>query len=154
MTGHLLRHNRLFRNRKGYSGLIATIFMVLVVIYLYTSVFSVIQEQNLNFQDATSQSQQIDTDRNTEKIAFSNVKYLTNEITFVVKNSGPIPVQIVRLWVIQNSTGTSQSYPLTLVLAPSEKISDVSVKTNDAPSGDVSFLLVTARGNLVSSGTG
>jgi hypothetical protein len=150
LTVHSPRPNRWLHDRKGYSGLIATIFMVLVVIYLYTSVFSVIQDQNLNFQDATSQSQQIDADRNAEKITISDVTYSPDQITFTIKNNGPIPVQIVRLWA-QNSTETAKGYALPMVLASGKVILDLNVEIVGVPTGDVNFWLVTSRGNLFST---
>jgi hypothetical protein len=151
LTVHLpLHHNRLLRNKKGYSGLIATIFMVLVVIYLYTSVFSVIQDQNLNFQDATSQSQQLDADRNAEKVSISDVRCEQAAVTFTIKNCGALPVRIERVWVL-NPNETALSFPLNIVLASGIEKPNVSVSISGA-SVDSVFWVVTYRGNLFFSG--
>jgi hypothetical protein len=124
--------------------------MVLVVIYLYTSVFSVIQDQNLKFQDATSQSQQLDADRNAEKVTISDVKYESTEVTFTIKNSGALPVQIERVW-IQNQNETAVAFPKSIVLASGIEKPNVSISISGASINSV-FWIVTSRGNLFFSG--
>jgi hypothetical protein len=133
--------------------------MVLVALYLYFGVFMLMQTQNVAFQDVTSQSQQLDNDRNTERIVLSEVIYTQASqpsyynIGLIIKNTGPIPVQIVRIWV-QNNEGecTTNDISPSIVLQPGGKTAqDFSFKMNSSSMNEVVFWLVTARGNLVSA---
>jgi hypothetical protein len=152
-------HKRWIRSRKGYAGIIATIFMVLVVLYLYFGVFMFMQTQNVAFQDVTSQSQQLDNDRNTERIELSEVIYTQASqpsyynIGLTIKNTGPIPVQIERIWVQSNEGEcTNNAISPSIVLQPGGKTSqEFSFKMNSSSMNEVVFWLVTARGNLVSA---
>ncbi len=122
--------------------------MVLVVMYLYFNVFMFIQSRNVAFQDVTSQSQQLDIDRSMERVRISNVTYPLGRIALTIKNIGPLPVQLVRMWV-QNTEGeyTTLSFSPPIVLNSGSEISQ------DFPigglMGDIVFWFVTARGNSV-----
>ena len=157
MTGHSPLRKRWIRSRKAYSGIIATIFMVLVVMYLYFNVFMFIQSRNVAFQDVTSQSQQLDIDRNIEQITISNVSCTSvgslsghYNITLIIKNIGPLPVQLMRIWIQITQaeyTNVSISPP---IIVPSGGFRDFSFTSNTSM-GEIVFWLVTARGNLVSA---
>jgi hypothetical protein len=94
-------------NRKGYSALIATIFMVLIVLFLYFNVFTFSLNRDKDFQDIISRSQQLDADRNAEQITITDVVVTQDGsgqiyITCVLVNNGSVPVQLARLWVHDN----------------------------------------------------
>ena len=155
MTDHSLLHKRWIRSRKGYSGLIATIFMVLVVLYLYFNVFMFIQSRNVAFQDVTSQSQQLDIDRSMERVRISDVTYPVGRIALTIKNIGPLPVQLVRMWV-HNSEGeytTLRFSPPIILHSGSEIPLNFPIGIDGASTGEIIFWFVTARGNLVSTNT-
>lgn len=157
MTDHLSSYKRFLRSKKGYSGIIATIFMVLVVMYLYYNVFIFVQNQNVSFQDVTSQSQQLDADRNSEHVSFSDVvcthgignNYI---VAFTVSNTGPIPVQLIRIWGA-DSENEYTSQKLSIVLQPGAKSSETIVFNLGGSMSDIVMWVVTARGNLVSTST-
>ena len=157
MTDHSPLHKRWIRSRKGYSGLIATIFMVLVVMYLYFNVFMFIQSRNVAFQDTISQSQQLDVDRNTEQITISNATMVNAQpnISCTITNTGPLPVQIVRLWVqdLEVKMHTTISISPPIVLQPGSRTTQSFPINIAGASVNDPFCLwfVTARGNLVST---
>jgi hypothetical protein len=134
--------------------------MVLVVMYLYFNVFMFIQSRNVAFQDVTSQSQQLDIDRNIERITISNVTYTPvnslsghYNIALTIKNTGPLPVQLVRMWV-QNTqaeyTSVGISPPIT-VPSGGKITRDFSFTMGGTSMDEIVFWFVTARGNLVSA---
>ncbi len=149
------QHTRLFfaGNRKAYAGIIAAIFLVLVVMYLYYNVFIVTQNRNLSFQDAVSQSQQLDFDRSSEQLSISDLSYSSSGIALTIKNTGPLPVQLVRFWA-QNSEGdfATLSFSPLIVLDSGREISQFfPVGIAGTETGDIAFWFVTARGNLISA---
>jgi hypothetical protein len=144
----------LFSCRRGYAGIIATIFLVLVVMYLYYN-FTLAQNQNVQLQDATSQSQQLDIDRNSEHLILNtgNCTYGggTYSITLNVTNASPIPVQLVRLWAV-NAEHEYSSKNVTFVMQPGEELPPQVFDFHFAGStSEVTVWFVTARGNLVSA---
>ena len=150
MTGHLQHAKRFARDKKGYSGIIATIFLVLVVLYLYYNVFMVTQNRNVAFQDVTSQSQQLDIDRSMERVRISDVTYPVGRIALTIKNIGPLPVQLVRMWVHNSGEYTTLSFSPPIVLHSGSEISrDFPIGIGGSSTGDIVFWFVTARGNLV-----
>jgi hypothetical protein len=157
---HLERRlNRFFKCRRGYSGIIATIFMVLVVMYLFYNIFVFTQNQSFRLQDLTSQSQQLDVDRNSEHLEVNfTCTHLGGgnyNVEFTVRNTGPLTVQILRLWVQNSAESTSIPISPVIVLQPGEETSPppLTFQLNGTPSGHVPFWLVTARGNLVANST-
>jgi len=134
--------------------------MVLVVLYLCSSVFMFIQNRNIAFQDATIQSQQLDIDRHTERITILNITYTPVDghpgeynIALTIKNTGPLPVQIVRMWVQNNEAEyTNLNISPPIILQSGGKTSrDFSFTMSGTSMGEIVFWLVTARGNLVSA---
>jgi hypothetical protein len=143
-------------NRKGYAAVIATIFMVLAVLFLYFNVFMFIQSQDTKYQDVVSQSQQLDQDRANEQIQINIQNILpfsgdTFAVQFIVNNTGVIPVKIERAWVIDPQSGKSGASPtLSLVLAPGAGTAMTTNFTIPQQSISGDFLeLVTSHGNLV-----
>ncbi len=99
-----LRHRSIIRNRRGYSALIATIIMVLVVMFLFYNVYMFMMNRDTDLQNVTSRSQQLDADRNAEILTILNTATSGGSgfpivVTCTIVNSGSVPVQIVRLWL-------------------------------------------------------
>ncbi len=100
---HLLRHSRIIRDRRGFSALIGTIILVLVVMFLFYNVYMFSQSRDADYQDIVSRSQQLDADRNGEELTIQTATVTGGgAVPFVVRctllNSGSVPVQVVRLW--------------------------------------------------------
>ena len=135
--------------------------MVLVVLFLYFNVYMFIQSQDKNFQDAISQSQQLDADRSMEKATAIPLQSAINTgvkvtISCNITNNSPFPIEIKRLFVKDLNTGsfgeTGSSPPLPIVLAPGETTSpqqeSFTVPLTNAQ-GPFFLEFVTSRGNLI-----
>lgn len=160
MTQRLLLNRKLWKNSKGVSGIIAAVFLVLVVLFLYANVFTFILTQNTSFQGVVSEVNQMDIDRSSEIITVSNVNYTVagNQVYVEaqVTNDGPVSVQIITLWVIDTTT---QKYGYNDTLNINLKTGDtlnftgpnaLRVTIGDSSSSSVfTSWFVTDRGNLI-----
>lgn len=158
------RRRKLLGNKKGFSAVIATIFMVLAVLFLYFNVFMYIQKQDSRLQDAVSQSAQLDADRNMElgHVTFSVISCRqvvgTNQfvISCTIVNNSPIPVQLVRFWAqdYQNPRRTN-SLLMSTVLEPggTKQLPAFTITISDAqqPTRAIYMWFITSRGNQVSA---
>jgi len=115
------------------------------------------QERNNAFQDTLSQVAQIDTDRNAEQLSiFANCTEAKAgsqvNVIYDIENTGPLAVQIVRVWVLESPDNTIGNSPMNLALQPgTSNASIIPVNTNvhnATPTFTVHF--VTARGNMFS----
>ena len=145
------------RNRKGYAGLIATIIMVLIILYFYFNVYQFTLNRNADLQDVTSRSMQLDADQTTEQVIISSANYsaAADQVTVdsEIDNLGPIPVQIVRLWVTDLTTGTIGNVSTGFVLqSDSSIIGSWTVSLPGTLSGETQFAMriITGRGNVIS----
>jgi len=88
---------------KGFSTVIGTTFMVLIMLLLSTSVFLWSLSQITDSNQVVKNENQLEVDRLNEKVTASNVNYtVSNSVVSVsveLKNIGPLPVQITTLWV-------------------------------------------------------
>lgn len=162
---HSKRRRRLASDRKGYSGIIATIFMVLVILFLYFNVYAFMVNRNTAFQDTASQVAQMNVDRSTETLAVSNVtppsvSGSNVNVNCNIDNTGPLSVQLVSLWVkdLNLNDALSQNYNWTSVsevLQPggSAAFSGAVSIANSKPGDQFALWFVTARGNVVSQST-
>lgn len=151
------------RSQRGYSALIATIIMVLIVVFLYFNVYLFALDRNKDFQDVTSRSQQLDADRISEKVEILEASLTAGGgdsliITCTLVNSGSVPTQIVRLWLQDNSfptpiVGTTGLQSGNIVLPPGvTKSQTFGVILPGASSADQFALrLVTSRANIVTT---
>ncbi len=151
------------RNRRGYAALIATIIMVLVVVFLYFNVYLYTLDRNRDFQDVTSRSQQLDADRNSEKVTVLDASCTNGGgdsivITCTLVNSGSVPTQIVRLWLQDNSfpapnVGTVDLRSGNIILQPGVTKSQTFIVVLSGASSADSFALrlVTSRANIVTA---
>lgn len=124
MTHHSSYRKRLHRNRKGYSAIIATIIMVLIILYLYFNVSMFALNRDRDFQDMTSRSQQLDADRNAEQLLISDIIIDQGgqpgqiAVTCTLTNTGTVPVQMARLWVKDNSSPQNNVGNVALLTPP------------------------------------
>jgi len=154
------RHlKRFFKDRKGYSGIIATIFMVLVLLFLFFDVFMFTAQRNADLQDTVSLSQQMEADSKNEELMISDAEISANagqvSIDCKISNMGTLPSQLVRLWVQINVTSeaVSEIQNPTITIQPGETVtfSDILAVSGASPSTQNNFWFATARGNIVSA---
>jgi len=145
---------------KGFSTVIGTTFMVLIMLLLSTGVFLWSLSRITDYNEAVKDKSQLEVDRLSEKVTASNVNYEVLKSTVLVevklKNEGPLPVQITTLWILDT---TIKKYgfnnTLNLSLKPGEEIfctggKSIRVEIKGANSTDTfTSWFVTARGNIV-----
>lgn len=154
------RAKKLIANSRGFSSVIGTTFMVLVMLFLSTSVFMWTLSQNTMYNQAVRERNQMDIDRSNERITALGVNYTVsgNEVRVEVTlaNEGPISVQIITLWVLDT---TIQKYgfnnTLNLNLNPGDTLNLAgtnAIMVTIVGSGTLhqfNSWFVTARGNTV-----
>ncbi len=153
-------HRGIFRNRKGYSALIATIIMVLVVMFLFYNVYMSMMSRDTDLQNIISRSQQLDADRNAEILTILNPATTGGGgfpivVTCTLVNSGSVPIQVVRLWLKDlNSMSNLPAVTISLmnqnvVLQPgASALRSFQVSMSGAfPSDTFALTLVSSRGN-------
>lgn len=159
MTDHSRHLKRFLKNRKGYSGIIATIFLVLVVLFLFFNVFMFMAQRNADLQDTIGQAQQMDMDTKNEKLLISEAEISANNdqvsVDCKISNTGALTSQLVRLWVQSTIDSEAVSEVLnpaiTIQLGETIAYSDSIAVSGASPSRENNFWFVTGRGNIVSA---
>jgi hypothetical protein len=164
---HSWCHRRLLRNRKGFSTLIATIFMVLILLFFYFNVATFALNRNTDFQDVVSRSQQLDADRNAEHVTTLRGSSTPGglgpgQLRFSCQfiNDGSVSIQMVRVWVqdyqasgqVTISSFSLSSQQMQIVLEPGIRVTkNIDVTIPGSRSSDsFSLWFITSRGNVVS----
>ena len=157
----LLHKNGLRKNSEGMSGIVATIFLVIIVLFLYSQVFIFMQNENARFEEGAKEVNQIEEDSDKEKLTFSNINYIIEgdmvHVETKVTNEGPVSAEIVTLWILDSMTqryGHNNTLNLNLKVGETldltgEKALSVSIQNLSSQSQLTSWL-ITARGNRIS----
>jgi len=155
------RFRKLTANSKGFSSVIGTTFMVLVMMFLSTTVFLWTLSQNTLYNEAIREKNQLESDVLSENVQITNTTYVVNandqvQISAAITNPSSLSVQFTTLWVYA-SNATYTGYNFTT-------LSNVNVKGGAYLSrsfdmivkglrskGAYSFAswLITGRGNVV-----
>ncbi|MDI6905747.1 MAG: hypothetical protein QMD13_09780 [Candidatus Bathyarchaeia archaeon] len=153
------RFRKLIANSKGFSSVIGTTFMVLVMLFLSTSVFLWTLSQNTIYNEAVRARNQEEADCQNENVVASagNYSVTGDQVTVkvVLKNAGSIAVQIINLWVLDTSIQRYTNKSLSLSLTPGEVLnlvepSPLTVTIPGAdPNHNFASWFVTARGNTI-----
>jgi hypothetical protein len=107
-----LRKNikKLTGSSKGFSSVIGTIFMVLLVMTSITGVFVWTLYQNTLYNSAVRAQNQQELDVRNENVVASNGNYSVSggkvSVMATLTNAGPLTTQIVNLWVFDTSKQT------------------------------------------------
>jgi hypothetical protein len=154
----------MIRNRRGYSALLATIIMVLVVMFLFYNVYMFMLNRDTDLQNIISRSQQLDADRSAEILTILNPTITGgNGLPIIVActlvNNGSVPIQVVRLWLkdlnpISNLPAVTASLMTqNVVLQPgASTLRSFQVTLPGAFASDTFALtLVSSRGNSVTT---
>ena len=157
---HKKRIRQLIADSKGFSAVIGTVFMVLVMMFLSTSVFLWTLSQNTLYNQELKEKNQVELDRLNERVTASGVNYTGSgdviSVQVVLENNGASAVHISTLWVMDatiNKYGFNNT--LNLNLKPGDTIclacgNPVDVNMTGATATDTfNSWFVTARGNTV-----
>jgi len=136
--------------------------MVLIVLYLYYNLYLFTLNRETDFQDVSSRSQQLDADRNSEKITISNVADSQAGTSLIISctltNSGSVAIQMVRLWLTDFTTTPSSVYNVGLqssniVLQPGQQKPETFTVTQfqGAATDSLALELVTSRANIATA---
>ncbi len=157
MTQHS-QHHKLLKNKKGYSGILAAIFIVLIALFLYSNVYMFILDRNTAYEDTASQAQQMSIDRNTELVTLSNIEtQITGnriEVSCNINNNGSLSAQILRLWVKDATINTYASIDIrdqNYNLQPGSSrpfLESVTLDNVASENDEIALWFITARGNL------
>jgi len=149
------KSRKLKNNSKGFSSVIGTTFMVLVMIFLGTSVFLWTLSQNTLYNEAVRTRNQEETDRLSEGVIALGGNYSVSEdsvtVLAILKNAGSVTAKLTNLWVIDTNQSKYTYEPVNLNLNPGdiEPVScTVTIPNTHANNTFVSWF-VTARGNTV-----
>jgi len=137
--------------------------MVLVMMFLSTTIFLWTLSQNTMYNEAVRARNQEEADRRSENVVAVSGNYSVNEITdevtvnVVLKNAGSVAVQIINLWVL-DSDPSNQRYTnksLNLNLKSGDVLNlvgssglKVTIPGAD-PSHNFTSWFVTSKGNTV-----
>ena len=160
MSQHLSHKKSLRKNSEGFAGIIATVFLVLIVLFLSANVFMFIQNQNTRLESGARQASQFDIDQKSEQISISELIYLvagdTVSVQAQVTNDGPVEIEIVTIWVIDT---TNQRYAyndtLNLYLNVGETVNLTGTEApqviiENSASSEFTSWFITSRGNRLS----
>jgi len=124
------RFRKLTANSKGFSSVIGTTFMVLVIMLLSTSVFLWTLRQNTFYSEAIREKNQLEADRLNEKVKASNTNYTVYSddkvnVTADLQNLGSLSVQFTTIWVYASSAVWNRynfSTPSVANLLPGQRL--------------------------------
>jgi len=161
----LRRLTRLMENPKGFSSIVGAIFMVLIVIFLATSVFLYSLNQNTLYNGSVRERNQNEADRRNENVVastFWNFSVSSNIVSVQAQmtNLGSVAVQIVNVWVFDASKQTygfnnSLATMSAAALNPGEMLDLTGAKAMNvsvpgaSSADDFNVWFVTERGNSV-----
>jgi len=151
---------KLTGSSRGFSSVIGTIFMVLLVVTSIAGVFLSTLYQNKLYNDAVRGQNQQELDaRNENVVANGNYSVPSPGKVSVIANltnAGPVTAQIVNLWVFDTSKQTYgfnnsvANKPWATLKAGNVTTFTSNVLVQNAVSGDsFNIWFVTARGNTI-----
>ena len=135
--------------------MIGTTFMVLVMMFLGSSVFLWTLSQNTLYNEAVRARSQEEADSRNEGVVALGGNYSVSgdnvTVTVVLKNAGSVAAQIINLWVVDTNQSRYANKPLNLNLNPGDVEPSWLTVTIPGAEGNHTFAswFVTARGNTI-----
>lgn len=142
------------RGKQGVSTVVGAVFFFVIAITLISFFYEVAENHII--------MQQYDAQKVEEKLNFELQVLSGGNLLLIVKNNGPIPAEIIRIWVVDIVENNHTSYPqnlsqtLGIEVAPWERI---YINSTEAPlnaswiplseTHTYSIRIVTARGNII-----
>ncbi len=135
------RRRRLITNKRAFSSIAGAIFAVLVIFSLASTVFVWSLNQNTRYNNAVTQKNQMVLDQQNENLEAKDAIYYRSgnvvSVSVRIENHGPLPSQILTLWVSDATTG-----------AFGHKSMNISIAAGDVMDFSMSHVPVTMEGSL------
>ena len=149
------------RNRKGIGTIFGMVFFLLIVMIVFAS-FMVLLTQNTGLEQTMIQTRQMDNDVAREQVriftASGNNQFLINQnstsitVSCNINNTGTVPIQIIRVWVKDQSTMATGSASIpsaqSIIQQGKNQPYNIPVNVQISDLNQTIFWFVTARGNL------
>ncbi|MGH9921267.1 MAG: hypothetical protein ACRD38_00795 [Nitrososphaerales archaeon] len=141
------------REKKGVSTILATVFMIAVIIVGLSAITSGLSFQN-NLGQVVTQRNAEESEQGRERIELRDVGIDSAKFNMTVVNAGSLPVKLVRMWVTNTSatTGWHKNYTLNDVINPGGSLPKLGTGLSLTALTDKSYDLnvVTERGTTAS----
>jgi hypothetical protein len=138
------------KEKKGISTILATVFMIAVIVIGLSAITSGLSFQN-NLGQVVTQRNTDESEQGKERIELRDVGIDTNKFNMTVVNTGSIPVKLVRMWVTNTTatTGWHKNYTLNDIINPGGSLSKLGTGLSLTALMDKSYDLnvVTERGS-------
>jgi hypothetical protein len=107
----MILFNLNFRNnKKGIGTVFGMVFFLLIVMVVFAS-FVVILNQNTGLEQTVMQTRQMDNNRANEQLTITGQATYSGAdsvaVNCILNNTGTLPVQVVRLWVKDQTNGNT-----------------------------------------------
>jgi hypothetical protein len=164
---HIRFLGRFRSNRKGYAGIIASIFMVLIALFLFYNVFMFQINGNTTLQNTASKADQMLVAQATEQFSFGTPIYTFpgstgNYVTITVNatDTSSQSSEVLSFWgtdsVVNSNPNWGENSTLSFVFQPgqtkqvSTTLNIPGIKSADPTCASLTSWLVTARGRTFS----
>lgn len=156
-----MRNSNPGKGKRGFSSIVGSVFMVLIMSVLASGYFVYTLSQNTAYNTAVSQRNQLDQSVRSENLKCLTTKYTTFSNTSVninasIQNVGSISVNFITLWLCaSNNTWTGYNFKtLTSMTVQPGNVSSLYVnlaieELNSNITYSYSSWLVTSNGNTV-----
>lgn len=137
------------KSRRGLSTVVGAVFFVIaattVITYISYSMNTIDE-----FAQSVIVSEAENINRGMEDISISQATLVGGEFNATVINTGSLPVQLTRLWVVNEDTGLNSKADLDERINPGNQIYNIGVGAGISADSTTSYTLkaVTSRGNI------
>ena len=137
------------KSRRGLSTVIGAVFFVIAATTTITYI-----SYSMNTIDEFAQSVIVseaeNINRGMEDISISQATLVGGEFNATVINTGSLPVQLTRLWVVNEDTGLNSKADLDERINPGNQQYNIGQNTGISADSTTSYTLkaVTSRGNI------
>lgn len=144
-------YNNHSRKEKGVAGIIAALFLILIFSSTIIVYYVANQQFDRAYQDSLEEFRVMENEKNLEQFEIRGIINESNRLLVRVNNTGSIPITIIRVFLIDPSTGNIVSNPLetSMTLNPGAW---GEVNTNyEFVLESISIKVLTQRGNVKST---
>jgi hypothetical protein len=137
------------KSRRGLSTVVGAVFFVIaattVITYISYSMNSIDE-----FAQSVIVSEAENINRGMEEISIPQATIVGGEFNATVINTGSLPIQLTRLWVIDEDSGLNSKADLDIMINPGNQKYNIGQGTGITADSATSYTLkaVTSRGNI------